>query len=559
MWKSCLSAGGGSQPVPEMPFLLRNLSLLPEENEDKLLKKAASVLGIAPSQIRNLKIVRKAVDARKKPRVLVIYTVSFSLDDEPAFADRTGSIPDLEQLPEDTPVVFTKNPSPGAIVIAGMGPAGLFCALRLAQYDICSTIIERGRPVEERVKDVARFWREGLLDSESNVQFGEGGAGTFSDGKLTCRLRDPNSSWVVDQLIRFGAPPEIRFLAKPHVGTDRLRKVVVSIRKALQQHGCDVRFSTSLNSIASTESRIRAVHCNSGQELPCSHLVLAIGHSARDTYRMLAEQGLPMEPKPFAIGLRVEHPQELIDRIQYGRPHPALPKADYALTYNNRLTGRSCYSFCMCPGGVIIGSSSEPDLLVVNGMSNLRRDSGLANSALVTNVRPDDFDGCDPLSGVRFQQHWERLAFEAGGSNYMAPGQNLLAFMGLGSGPFASSCTPGVVEADLALLLPDYISATLKEGIESFGRKMKGFVTREATLTGVETRTSAPLRIIRGDDLQSPSLSGLYPCGEGAGYAGGIISAALDGVRVADRIAGGKSVNPWIADIISQADGFPPH
>ena len=370
------------------------------------------------------------------------------------------------------------------------------------------------------------------------MQFGEGGAGTFSDGKLTCRLRDPNTGWVLDQLVRFGAPPEIRYQAKPHIGTDRLRSVVTGIREGLQEQGFSIRFSTRLTGLICSNGQIAAALCNDRDEIRCGHLVLAVGHSARDTYRMLAERQLLMELKPFAVGLRVEHPQDLIDRIQYGKLHPALPRADYALTYNNLTTGRSCYSFCMCPGGMVIGSSSEPEMVVVNGMSNLRRDSGRANSALVVNVRPEDFDGQDHLAGVRFQQNWERTAYLAGGSSYRAPAQNLMAFIGKGAGSCLSSCLPGVAETDLSTVLPEYVTSTLREGIVSFERKLKGFITAAATLTGIETRTSSPLRILRGENLQSPSLQGLYPCGEGAGYAGGIMSAALDGVRIADMIAG---------------------
>ncbi len=520
-----------------MPFVYRNLTLQPGEDEGQLAVLTARRLGLSPTQLLQFRITRKAVDARKKPRVLLVYTVGFSVADETGFWRKHRHTPHLEQISVEDPPVFSKRTTPEPVVVVGMGPAGLFCALRLAAYGIAATIIERGKPVEERVRDVARFWQDGSLDKESNVQFGEGGAGTFSDGKLTCRLRDPNTAWVLEQLVRYGAPAEIRYQAKPHVGTDRLRTVVAAVRAGLQELGIGIRFTTRLTGLTGQAGRICAAVCNGQEEIPCRHLVLAIGHSARDTYRMLADQRLLMEPKPFAIGLRVEHSQDLIDRIQYGKPHPALPRADYALTYNNEVTNRSCYSFCMCPGGVIIGSSSEPEMLVVNGMSNLRRHSGFANSALVTNVRPDDFEGNDPLAGVRFQQRWERMAFEAGGSNYHAPGQNLLGFIGKGSGGYHSSYRPGVVAVDLASILPTYVTSTLREGIESFGRKMKGFVTGEATLTGVETRTSAPLRIVRGEDLQSPSLQGLYPCGEGAGYAGGIMSAALDGVRVADRIA----------------------
>lgn len=520
-----------------MPFLLRNLTLQPGEDEGRLATLTARCFGLDSAKLLQFRILRKGVDARKKPRVLLVYTVSFNVADEAGFWKRHQGTPNLEQFPVEPPQIFPKRSSTDPIVIVGMGPAGLFCALRLAAYGIAVTILERGKPVEERVKDVARFWRDGQLDTESNVQFGEGGAGTFSDGKLTCRLRDPNTGWVLDQLIRFGAPPEIRYQAKPHVGTDRLRRVVAALRVGLLESGADLRFSTCLTDLVSSNGQISAVRNNHQDELPCRHLVLAVGHSARDTYAMLSRQNLVMESKPFAIGLRVEHPQGVIDRIQYGKPHPALPRADYALTYNNDLTKRSCYSFCMCPGGLVVASSSEAEMVVVNGMSNLGRDSGLANSALVVNVRPKDFDGSDPLAGVRFQQQWERMAFTAGGNSYHAPAQNLLAFIGQGSGGYQSSYRPGTTEADLATLLPGYVSTTLREGIVSFDRKMKGFVTREATLTGVETRTSAPLRILRNDDCQSPSLQGLYPCGEGAGYAGGIMSAALDGVRVADKIA----------------------
>lgn len=520
-----------------MPFLFRNVTIRPGDDEKRLVFLVAQACGLPPAALRDFRILRKGVDARKKPKIVLVYSVAFSLDDEDNFWASHHSLPNLERLlPEPAPAFYTPRRNE-PVLIVGMGPAGLFCALRLAAHGIAATILERGKPVGERVRDVASFWQHGSLDPESNVQFGEGGAGTFSDGKLTCRLRDPNTTWVLDQLVRFGAPDEIRYQAKPHVGTDRLRSVVAAIRSDLLECGITIRFSTRLTGLVTSDGQLNAARCNQQDELACRHLVLAIGHSARDTYAMLVRHKLLIEAKPFAVGLRVEHPQQLIDQIQYGQPHPALPKADYALTYNNAATGRSCYSFCMCPGGVVIASSSEAGMVVTNGMSNLGRDSGRANSALVVNVRPDDFDGIDPLAGVRFQQQWERLAFEAGGRNYHAPAQNMLAFIGQGTGNHVSSYRPGTVATDLATVLPDYVTATLREGIVSFGRKMKGFVTAEATLTGVETRTSAPLRILRDDQLQAPGLRGLYPCGEGAGYAGGIMSAALDGVRIADKIA----------------------
>lgn len=520
-----------------MPFVLRNLTLRPGDDEGRLPLLTAQACGLPVAALQDFRILRKGVDARKKPNVLVVYSVAFSLADEQRFWARHQGMPNLERLAPGPATTFIPPRRSAPVVVAGMGPAGLFCALRLTAHGIAATVIERGQPVEQRVRDVASFWQNGTLHPESNVQFGEGGAGTFSDGKLTCRLRDPNTVWVLEQLIRFGAPPEIRYQAKPHVGTDRLRSVVAAIRAGLIEGGMTIRFATRLTGLRTTGGQLAAIQCNDSDELPCHHLVVAIGHSARDTYRMLFDNGLLLEQKPFAIGLRVEHPQALIDRIQYGQPHPALPKADYALTYNNLTTGRSCYSFCMCPGGIVIASSSEAEMVVTNGMSNLGRDSGLANSALVVTVRPEDFDGKDPLAGVRFQQHWERLAFEAGGRSYRAPAQNLLDFIGQGSGHTNSSYRPGTVTADLSTVLPDYVTTTLREGIVAFGRKMKGFVTSEATLTGVETRTSAPLRILRNELLQAPTLRGLYPCGEGAGYAGGIMSAALDGVRIADKIA----------------------
>ncbi len=364
-------------------------------------------------------------------------------------------------------------------------------------------------------------------------------AGTFSDGKLTTRLRDANIDYLLHELVRFGAPPDIRYLAKPHIGTDRLRLVVTNLRRHLESRGVVIRFRTTLTDILSRNGRLAGVVLNDAIEEPCDVLVLAPGHSARDTYRMLMLRSVRLEQKPFAVGLRVEHPQELINRIQYGIPaHPQLPPADYALAWNNAGTGRSAYSFCMCPGGEVVAGSSEEGGVVTNGMSSYRRNSPYANSALVVNVGRGDFGDDSPLAGMEFQRTLEQRAFAAGGGDYRAPAQNLLAFLGdRPRGPLRATYRPGVREADLALLLPPFVTETLREGIRHFDRKMRGFITGEACLTGVESRTSAPVRIVRGDDLQSVSLTGLYPAGEGAGYAGGIMSAALDGVRIADRIA----------------------
>ncbi|GFE57964.1 NAD(P)/FAD-dependent oxidoreductase [Geobacter sp. AOG1] len=522
-----------------MPFLLRNLILNLDEVEEQLKFRLCGRFGLKPAAVLTFNLVRKGIDARKKPRIKFVCTVEFTLDDEEGFWRHYGDDPDLERISLLSESVLPHLTTSRRIVIVGAGPAGLFTALRLTEYGLSPLLLERGKPVADRVRDVQTFWSEGNLDPESNVQFGEGGAGTFSDGKLTTRVKDPNTRYVLDRLVQFGAPPEILWLAKPHIGTDRLRGVVTSLRRHLEAQGVTVRFQSRLSGLVAGSRRLGGVIIDGREEYPCDILVLAPGHSARDTYGMLAECQVLLEPKPFAIGVRVEHPQELINRIQYGiASHPRLPPADYQLTYNNPRTGRSAYSFCMCPGGVVVASTSEKGGVVTNGMSGHLRNAPFANSALVVTVGRGDFPGSGPLAGVEFQRHWERLAFREGGGDYRAPAQNMLAFLGQpGSHPLTSSYRPGVRETDLAQVLPDYVVATLREGLLHFDRKMRGFVTGEATLTGVETRTSAPLRIVRGEDFQSVSLEGLYPAGEGAGYAGGIMSAALDGIRVADAIA----------------------
>ena len=517
-----------------MPYLLRNLTLNPGEEESSLRPLVALKLGIPESEITSFALSRKGVDARKKGRIKLVYTVEFTLKDE----SKLSPGGDLSRLEREAAPGFPRLAGSSGIVIVGMGPAGLFAGLRLAEYGLSALILERGRGVDERARDVSRFWRDGTLLSESNVQFGEGGAGTFSDGKLTTRVKDPNCAWVLQQLVGFGAPPEIIYAAKPHIGTDRLRAVVKGIRGRLVAAGFEIGFESRLSGIQVTDGKVSGIVVNDDAERPCGTLVLAPGHSARDTYAMLYQTGVALEQKPFAVGLRVEHPQALINAIQYGeKAHESLPPAEYAQAYNNEQTGRSAYSFCMCPGGVVVAAASEPGGVVVNGMSGYRRNSPNANSALVATVGPKDFADRSPLAGIEFQRLLERRAFEAGGGGYLAPAQSLLAFLGKGRGKLSSSYHPGVTESDLARLLPDAVVATLREGIFSFEKRMRGFVSAEATLTGVETRTSAPVRIVRGADLQSISHGGLYPAGEGAGYAGGIMSAALDGIRVADAIA----------------------
>lgn len=521
-----------------MAILLRNL-VVPLGTDDSSIPDLLSArLKISSAEIIEWKLLRKGIDARRKGRISFVLTVSVRLADEILFLKRFSSDNDISLITETSPPVFHRISTKERIVVVGTGPAGLFAALRLADHGLSPVILERGKPVAERLKDVQAFWRDGSLNEESNVQFGEGGAGTFSDGKLTTRVRDCNIEYVLEKLVQFGAPLEIRYLAKPHIGTDRLRTVVSNIRLFLENAGCSVSFNTTMSGLSVSSGRVCGVIAGCSDEIHCHSVVLAPGNSSRDTYRMLELAGVLLEPKPFAVGVRVEHPQELINSIQYGLPsHPRLPPADYALAFNDPAAGRSAYSFCMCPGGVVVAGASEAGGVVTNGMSNHLRNSPWANSALVVTVGINDFTGSSPLAGVYFQRELEQKAFAAGGGRFRAPAQNLLQFMGVAKGAdLKSSYRPGVVESDLHDILPGYVSDTLKNGINSFNRKMKGFLSSEATLVGVETRTSAPLRIVRGDDCQSVNLKGLYPAGEGAGYAGGIMSAALDGIRVADAI-----------------------
>lgn len=520
-----------------MPFIYRNLTITPQESEETLPALLAAKLSVPPATLRDFRIIRKGIDARKKPHVKLVYTLSFNTDTD--LQAHLETFAELEWFEEVVVQAPTPVQSDQRIVIVGSGPAGLFAALRLAEYGLTATIIERGEPVEGRAVTVQRFWTDGVLDPESNVQFGEGGAGTFSDGKLTCRSKDALVPWVLDKLAVFGAQPEVRYLAKPHIGTDRLRAVIGAIRQELLDKGFTIRFGCKLTDLIIREGRITAAMVNDAEEIPCDHLILASGHSARDTFELLEQRNVPLQRKPFAMGLRVEHPQELINGIQYGRqPQPTLPAADYAVAWNNSATGRSAYSFCMCPGGVVVGGASEVGGVVTNGMSGQLRNSPYANSALVVNVREEDFVGTGPLAGVRLQRHWEQRAFELGGGGYLAPAQNLLGFLRLpGKGRVLTSYRPGISEVELDSVLPPFIIDTLREGIIAFGRKLRGFVTAEATLIGIESRTSSPVRVLRDTTFESVGVKGLYPAGEGAGYAGGIMSSAVDGARIADTIA----------------------
>lgn len=525
-----------------MPIKLSDIQLLLSEEESALPDKAAATLKIPEEKILNIKIIKRSLDARKKDRIVFVYTLELEVEDEAGIFERLKD-PKAKLVEKEVPPSFPRLRTESRPVVVGTGPAGLFAALRLTEYGLRPILLERGREVEKRVKDVERFWAERVLDPESNVQFGEGGAGTFSDGKLTTRVDDPRISYILRAMVDAGGKNEILYQAKPHIGTDRLRAVVTNLRKRLISLGCEVRFESRVTGFNILNGKIESVVVNDGEEIKTNILILATGNSARDTYEVLHNSGVSLERKPFAIGVRVEHPQRLIDNIQYGRStgHPKLPPADYLLTHNMPEKGRSAYSFCMCPGGAVIAASSEPGRLVVNGMSLSKRDSHYANSALVATVGPGDFDGFGegPLAGIGFQRRWEEAAFKAGGGNYNAPSQRVTDFLASKSTSSTgqSSYRPGLTPSDMKECLPNYVIDTLLAALPYFERKMRGFISKEAVLIGVETRTSAPVRITRGADFQSVNTKGLYPCGEGAGYAGGIVSSALDGIRVADAIA----------------------
>jgi uncharacterized protein len=428
-------------------------------------------------------------------------------------------------------------------VVIGMGPAGLFAGLILAQSGFRPIILERGKAVRERTKDTFALWRQGKLDPESNAQFGEGGAGTFSDGKLYSQIKDPrhHGRKVLTEFVKAGAPPEILYVSKPHIGTFRLVSMVENMRATIEALGGEIRFESRVDDFDIDAGQLRGVVLASGERIAAEHVVLAIGHSARDTFQKLHDRGVYIEPKPFSIGFRIEHPQSLIDRCRFGRNagNPLLGAADYKLVHHCS-NGRSVYSFCMCPGGTVVAAASEPGRLVTNGMSQYSRSERNANSAIVVGITPDDYPG-GPLAGIAFQRHWEERAFELGGGNYQAPGQLVGDFLAgrasIALGSVIPSYTPGVHLCDLGTALPDYAIAAIREALPAFDKKIKGFAMSDAVLTGVETRTSSPLRIKRDDTFQSLNTRGLYPTGEGAGYAGGILSSAVDGIKIAEAVA----------------------
>ncbi len=519
-----------------MALWLRDIKLDLTEDESRLPAVSAELLGVAVEDLLNFKVVRRAIDARKKSRILYVYTVEFNVDDEPRLLAACQDKPALATAPELTDAVLPTIEGAPQVVVVGMGPCGLFAAKRLAEAGARVVLIEQGRPVEARVRDVERFWQGGELDFTSNVQFGEGGAGTFSDGKLTTRLNHPRLRSILETFVGLGAPERILVESRPHIGTDRLRDVLIRFRRELEGLGVDLRFETCLTGLEVAQDKVVGAVFNDRDALPCDALVLAPGHSARATYRLLERYSVSLEPKAFAIGVRVEHPAELINRAQYGHFCDRLPAADYALRFNDKASGRGVYSFCMCPGGEVVNASSEAGGLVVNGMSRSTRTGQASNSALVVTVNPEDWNAAaGPLAGMAYQQEWERKAFAVAGG-YTPPAQNLMDFMGAGQGPVVSTCRPGVVEARLDEVLPPVVVAGLRQALPHFDRKIRGFMTSEAVLVGVETRTSAPVRVLRDKQGESISHPGLFPAGEGAGYAGGIMSSALDGLFVADQV-----------------------
>ncbi|MFH1080469.1 MAG: NAD(P)/FAD-dependent oxidoreductase [Pseudomonadota bacterium] len=521
---------------------ISGITVFPGEGEVVLPDRAAAILGLPVGKIESFRVVRKSIDARRRRQPRFVYIVEVSLSHETVWTEKPAKGVTVRRLSQDEPPSFSKPRLKPALrpVVIGCGPAGLFAALALAESGMPPLLLERGKSVDKRVCDVNRFWEEGRLERESNVHFGEGGAGTFSDGKLTSRVNNPFTAWVKGVLVEMGAPADILTDARPHIGTDKLRAVVVRLREKLVELGAEIIFEARVTDFLMDRNRIIGVVVNHQEEIRTNHLILAIGQSADDTYRKLQERGVRLEPKPFAMGLRVEHPQELINEIQYGKwhRHPELPPADYFLTAGIEDMNRSVYSFCMCPGGRIICCSAEEGGVVTNGMSFSRRDGLYANCAAVVNVRMDDFGSGAPLAGLSFRRLWEARAFIDGGGNYHAPAQRLVDFMKDRDsdqiGP--TSFRPGVRAASLQNSLPGFVTEALKKGFRQFDRKMTGFISTEAHLVGVETRTSSPVRISRGADGQSMNVAGLYPCGEGSGYAGGIISSALDGIRAARQI-----------------------
>ncbi len=525
---------------------LTELRLPLDHSEADLRAAVLEALGIEPGELSGYSIFRRSFDARRKGAIALIYHLDVETAREGEILRRLRGNPHVGPTPDTSyrfPVQAPADP-PSRPVVIGMGPCGLFAGLLLAEMGFRPLILERGKQVRERTVDTFGLWRQGILDPESNVQFGEGGAGTFSDGKLYSQIKDPGHRGrkVLTELVEAGAPAEILFVNKPHIGTFRLVKMVESMRAKIESLGGEIRFQSRVEDIVIEGGKVRGLILADGRHLAADHVILAVGHSARDTFQMLHRRGVYVEAKPFSIGFRIEHPQSLIDRCRFGPQagHPLLGAADYKLVHHCR-NGRSVYSFCMCPGGTVVAAASERGRVVTNGMSQYSRDERNANSGIVVGITPEEDYPGGPLAGIEFQRHWEARAFELGGGTYDAPGQLVGDFLaGRPStelGGVLPSYRPGVRLGDLSSSLPDYAIAAIREALPAFDKQIKGFAMRDALLTGVETRTSSPIRIKRNEDFQSLDTEGLYPAGEGAGYAGGILSAGVDGIKVAEAVA----------------------
>ncbi|WP_236235117.1 NAD(P)/FAD-dependent oxidoreductase [Pseudomonas faucium] len=521
---------------------------LPLDHPDEALREAiVERLGIRDEQLLSFNLFKRSYDARKKnSELLFIYTIDLEASNEAEllskFADdrNIGVAPDVSyKFVGHAPQGLQERP-----IVVGFGPCGIFAGLLLAQMGFKPIILERGKEVRQRTKDTWGLWRKSVLNPESNVQFGEGGAGTFSDGKLYSQIKDPqhHGRKVLEEFVKAGAPDEILYINKPHIGTFRLTGMVEQMRQDMIAMGAEVRFQEKVSDLLIEDGQLTGVVLESGEHLHSRHVVLALGHSARDTFRMLHAKGVYMEAKPFSVGFRIEHPQTLIDKARLGKyaGHPKLGAADYKLVYHAK-NGRSVYSFCMCPGGTVVAATSEPGRVVTNGMSQYSRNERNANSGIVVGIDPErDYPG-GPLAGIELQERLEAHAYVMGGSNYQAPAQLVGDFVAgkpsTALGSVEPSYKPGVTLGDLAPSLPDFAIEAIREALPAFDRQIKGYNLHDAVLTGIETRTSSPLRITRGEDYQSLNLKGLFPAGEGAGYAGGILSAGVDGIRIAEAVA----------------------